>query len=89
VEDPTIQSPTPITPPPQQPQNIPLTSEVQPPPPQQQSPPPAQPHDAHFPMSLLQEALDAYAALARRVEYLEHDKVAQDLDIIKLKSRVK
>nr|GEU33664.1 hypothetical protein [Tanacetum cinerariifolium] len=44
---------------------------------------------AHFPMSLLQEALDTYAALARRVEHLEKDKVAQDLEIIKLKTRVK
>nr|GEY06805.1 ribonuclease H-like domain-containing protein [Tanacetum cinerariifolium] len=44
---------------------------------------------AHFPMSLLQEALDVCAALAKRVEHLEHDKVAQDLEIIKLKSRVK
>nr|GEX71593.1 hypothetical protein [Tanacetum cinerariifolium] len=35
------------------------------------------------------EALDACAALARRVENLEHDKVAQDLNIIKLKTRVK
>nr|GEU77574.1 hypothetical protein [Tanacetum cinerariifolium] len=34
------------------------------------------------------EALDAYAALARRVDHLEHDKVAQDLEIIKLKRRV-
>nr|GFA99521.1 hypothetical protein [Tanacetum cinerariifolium] len=40
-------------------------------------------------MSLLQDALDACAALARRVEHLEHDKVAQDLEIIKLKTRVK
>nr|GFB45335.1 hypothetical protein [Tanacetum cinerariifolium] len=40
-------------------------------------------------MSLLQEALDACAALTRRVEHLEHDKVAQDLEIIKLKTRVK
>nr|GEX27251.1 ribonuclease H-like domain-containing protein [Tanacetum cinerariifolium] len=44
---------------------------------------------ADFPMSLLQEAVDACAALARRVEHLEHDKVAQDLEIIKLKTRVK
>nr|GEW53110.1 hypothetical protein [Tanacetum cinerariifolium] len=35
------------------------------------------------------EALDTCAALARPVEHLEHDKVAQDLDIIKLKTRVK
>nr|GEX38402.1 hypothetical protein [Tanacetum cinerariifolium] len=40
-------------------------------------------------MSLLQEALDGCAALARRVEHLEHDMVAQDLEIIKLKKRVK
>nr|GEV73378.1 retrovirus-related Pol polyprotein from transposon TNT 1-94 [Tanacetum cinerariifolium] len=35
------------------------------------------------------EALDVCAAQARRVEHLEHDKVAQDLEIIKLKTRVK
>nr|GEV27626.1 hypothetical protein [Tanacetum cinerariifolium] len=35
------------------------------------------------------EALDAYVALTRRVEHLKHDKVAQDLEIIKLKTRVK
>nr|GEU29328.1 putative ribonuclease H-like domain-containing protein [Tanacetum cinerariifolium] len=35
------------------------------------------------------EALDACATLVRRVEHLEHDKVAQDLEIIKLKTRVK
>nr|GEV82799.1 hypothetical protein [Tanacetum cinerariifolium] len=35
------------------------------------------------------EALDACAALARRVEHIEQDKMAQDLEIIKLKTRVK
>nr|GEV84510.1 hypothetical protein [Tanacetum cinerariifolium] len=35
------------------------------------------------------EALDVCAALTRRVEHLEHDKVAQDLVITKLKTRVK
>nr|GEV02936.1 hypothetical protein [Tanacetum cinerariifolium] len=35
------------------------------------------------------EALDACAALARRVEHLEQDKVAHNLEIIKLKIRVK
>nr|GEV94495.1 hypothetical protein [Tanacetum cinerariifolium] len=40
-------------------------------------------------MSLLQEALDTCAALTRRVEHLEHDKVAQNLEITKLKTRVK
>nr|GEU84069.1 hypothetical protein [Tanacetum cinerariifolium] len=88
-DDQSFPSPTPLTPPPQQPQDIPSTSQVQSPPPQHQSLPPTQPQGAHFPMSLLQEALDACATLARRVEHLEHDKVAQDLEILKLKSRVK
>nr|GEU81686.1 hypothetical protein [Tanacetum cinerariifolium] len=66
----------------------PSTSHAQSPPLQSQSPTSAQTHGAHFPMSLLQEALDACAALARRVEHLEQDKVAQDLEIIKLKTRV-
>nr|GEY30464.1 hypothetical protein [Tanacetum cinerariifolium] len=35
------------------------------------------------------EALDGCYALAKRVEHLEHDKVSQDLEIIKLKTRVK
>nr|GEX70381.1 hypothetical protein [Tanacetum cinerariifolium] len=35
------------------------------------------------------EALDACATLIRRVEHLEHDKVAQALEITKLKKRVK
>nr|GFB50524.1 hypothetical protein [Tanacetum cinerariifolium] len=35
---------------------------------------------ADFPMSLLQEALDACAALARRVEHLEHDKRIKSSD---------
>nr|GEV79165.1 hypothetical protein [Tanacetum cinerariifolium] len=40
-------------------------------------------------MSLLQEALNACAALTRRVEHLEYDKVAQALEITNLKRRVK
>nr|GEW37736.1 hypothetical protein [Tanacetum cinerariifolium] len=36
-----------------------------------------------------QEALDVCATLTRRVEHLEHDKVAQALEITKLKKRVK
>nr|GEV67996.1 hypothetical protein [Tanacetum cinerariifolium] len=44
---------------------------------------------ADFLISLLQEALDACATLTRRVEHLEHDKMAQDLEITKLKTRVK
>nr|GEX71202.1 xylulose kinase-1 [Tanacetum cinerariifolium] len=62
VHEPSIPSPTPPTPLPQQSQDLPSTS---------------------------QEALDACAALSRCVEHLEHDKVAQALEITKLKSRVK
>nr|GEY45844.1 uncharacterized mitochondrial protein AtMg00810-like [Tanacetum cinerariifolium] len=39
--------------------------------------------------STSQEALDACVTLARRVEHLEYDKVAQALEITKLKRRVK
>nr|GEY36660.1 hypothetical protein [Tanacetum cinerariifolium] len=65
VEDQSIPSPTPPTSPPQQLQDISSTSQSQSPPPQPQSLTPAQPQGADFPMSLLQEALDACAALAR------------------------
>nr|GEV59763.1 ribonuclease H-like domain, reverse transcriptase, RNA-dependent DNA polymerase [Tanacetum cinerariifolium] len=75
-------------------QDLPSTSRVQhtpsqSPQPQPQPQPQAQPQAADFLMSLLQEALDACAALTRRVEHLEYDKVAQDLEIKKLKRRVK
>nr|GFB92650.1 ribonuclease H-like domain, reverse transcriptase, RNA-dependent DNA polymerase [Tanacetum cinerariifolium] len=80
TQEPSIPSPTPPTPPPQPPQDLPSTSQVQQTPPQQA---------ADFPMSLLQEALDACAALTRRVEHLKYDKVAQALEITKLKRRVK
>nr|GEZ83135.1 hypothetical protein [Tanacetum cinerariifolium] len=54
-----------------------------------QSPtPPTPPPQLDIP-STSQEALDSCTALTRRVENLEHDKVAQDLEIIKLKTRVK
>nr|GEW40705.1 hypothetical protein [Tanacetum cinerariifolium] len=62
VHEPSIPSPTLPTPPPQQSQDLPSTS---------------------------QEALVACVVLARRVEHLEYDKVAQDLEITKLKRRVK
>nr|GEU66370.1 hypothetical protein [Tanacetum cinerariifolium] len=62
VHEPSIPSPMPYTPPPQQSQDLPSTS---------------------------QEALDACVALTRRVEHLEYDKVAQALEITKLKRRVK
>nr|GEZ05153.1 hypothetical protein [Tanacetum cinerariifolium] len=43
----------------------------------------------HPHLNLLQEALDACATLAGRVEHIEYDKVAQALEITKLKRRVK
>nr|GEY00121.1 hypothetical protein [Tanacetum cinerariifolium] len=92
--EPSIPSPTLPTSPPQQSQDLPSTSQVQhtlpqspllQPKPQSQ----AQPQAADFLMSLLQEALDACAVLTRRVEHLKYDKVAQALEITKLKRRVK
>nr|GFC34637.1 hypothetical protein [Tanacetum cinerariifolium] len=74
ANDQPIPSPTPLTPPPQQPQDVPSTSHAQSPSLQPHSPTLAQTQGAHFPMSLLHEALDACAALARRVEHLEQDK---------------
>nr|GEY70148.1 hypothetical protein [Tanacetum cinerariifolium] len=70
VYEPTIPSPTPSTPPPQQSQALPSTSQVQHTPPQSplpqsQPPPQAQPHVADFRM------------------------MAQDLEITKIKRRVK
>nr|GEV63000.1 ribonuclease H-like domain-containing protein [Tanacetum cinerariifolium] len=92
-QEPSIPSPTPPTPPPQPPQDLPSTSHVQHTPPQSpQAQPLTQPQPqqvADFPMSLLQEALDACAALTKRVEHLEYDKVAQALEIQKFKRRVK
>nr|GEV12299.1 hypothetical protein [Tanacetum cinerariifolium] len=67
-------------------QTPPQSPQVQLPLPQPQ-PQPQQAAD--FPMSLLQEAMDAYVSLTRRVEHLEYDKVAQALEITKLKRRVK
>nr|GEX54447.1 hypothetical protein [Tanacetum cinerariifolium] len=92
--EPSIPSPTPPTLPPQQPQDIPSTSQVQhtpsqSPQPQPQPQPQAHQQAADFPMSLLQEAPDACVALTKRVEHLEYDKVAQALEITKLKRRVK
>nr|GEV54344.1 uncharacterized mitochondrial protein AtMg00810-like [Tanacetum cinerariifolium] len=52
----------------------------------QHGPTPQQPQDIP---STSQEALDACAALTRRVEHLKHDRVAQAIEITKLKKRVK
>nr|GEU62700.1 putative ribonuclease H-like domain-containing protein [Tanacetum cinerariifolium] len=45
--------------------------------------------DTKISMNLLQEVMDTCTALTRRVEHLELDKVAQALEITKLKRRVK
>nr|GEW05506.1 hypothetical protein [Tanacetum cinerariifolium] len=94
VEEPSIPSPTPPTPPTQPSQDIPLTSQVQPTPhpsPQAQQPTPQhQPkpsQDAGIPMDLLQNLMDTCTTLTRRVEHLKLDKIAQALEITKLKRR--
>nr|GEV08366.1 hypothetical protein [Tanacetum cinerariifolium] len=92
VEEPTIPSPKP--PPPSQ--DVPSTSQVQPTPPPslidqppspQQQPQPL--HDAEISMDLLHNLLDTCTTLTRKVKNLEQDKIAQALEITKLKQRVK
>nr|GEW96664.1 copia protein [Tanacetum cinerariifolium] len=69
--------------------DIPSPSQEQSLPPQQpQSSPQAPPQGAEFPTHI-QQILDVYSALTRRVENLENEKVAQKLEISKLKARVK
>nr|GEW85848.1 hypothetical protein [Tanacetum cinerariifolium] len=85
-------SPTPPTPPPQPSHDIPSISQAQPTlqqSPQVQTPSPQPQQDARIPMNLLQEVLDTCTDLTRRVEHLQFDKVAQALEITKLKRRVK
>nr|GFB88584.1 hypothetical protein [Tanacetum cinerariifolium] len=57
--------------------------------PPHQPPCPPQPQDAAVPSLLFQQVLDTCSALARRVEGLKNDKAAQQLEIVKLKARVK
>nr|GEV50257.1 putative ribonuclease H-like domain-containing protein [Tanacetum cinerariifolium] len=71
---------------------VPTVQHTQPQSPQAQPQPQPQPQPqqaADFPMSLLKEALDTCTALTRRVEHLKYNKVAQALEITKLKRRVK
>nr|GEW28963.1 hypothetical protein [Tanacetum cinerariifolium] len=95
---PTLPSPTPaITPPPSQ--ELPSTSQVSPTPPpsphqslqqQQPSSPPQQPQPLHtttISVELLNNMLETCTALTMRVENLEQDKIAQALEITKLKQR--
>nr|GEY54981.1 hypothetical protein [Tanacetum cinerariifolium] len=94
--EPTSLSPTPTTTPPPPPQELPSTSQVAPTlppspiaqpssPPQQQQPS----HDAAILMDLLNTLLEACTATTRKVKALEQDKIAQALEITKLKQRVR
>nr|GFC99966.1 hypothetical protein [Tanacetum cinerariifolium] len=91
-------SPTPTNQPPPLSQELPSTSKVIPTPPpstivKPSSPPQQQPsqptHDAEISLDLLQTLLETCTTLTRKVEALKKDKVAQALEIIKLKQRVK
>nr|GEV21048.1 hypothetical protein [Tanacetum cinerariifolium] len=96
--EPTPPSPTPTTTPPPS-QELPSTSQVAPTPPlspisQSSSPPqqqqPSQPsHDAAISMDLLNTLLKTCTTLTRKVKALEQDKVAQALEITKLKQWVR
>nr|GEV51586.1 hypothetical protein [Tanacetum cinerariifolium] len=57
--------------------------------PPHQPPYPPQPQDVEGSSLLFQRVLDTCSALVLRVEGLENDKVAQQLEIVKLKARVK
>nr|GFD36903.1 hypothetical protein [Tanacetum cinerariifolium] len=57
--------------------------------PPHQPPCPPHPPDAKGSSLLFQRVLDTCSALALRVEGLENDKAAQQLEIVKLKARVK
>nr|GEW28758.1 hypothetical protein [Tanacetum cinerariifolium] len=59
------------------------------PPPQPLQDQPSTSQDAGFPMDLLQNLMDTCTTLTRKVENPEQDKLAQALEITKLKSRVK
>nr|GEX65053.1 putative ribonuclease H-like domain-containing protein [Tanacetum cinerariifolium] len=96
VEEPSIPLPPPTTQPPPPSQDVPFTSQVQPTPPPslidqpsspQQQPQPSQ--DAEISMDLLHNLLDTCTTFTRRVENLEQNKIAQALEITKLKQRVK
>nr|GEX09888.1 xylulose kinase-1 [Tanacetum cinerariifolium] len=96
VDEPSIPSPTSPTQTPPPSQDQPSTSQVQPtlpqspqaqPPSPQQQPQPLQ--DADISIDLLHNLLDTCTTLTRRVEHLEQDKIAQALEITKLKQRVK
>nr|GEU36966.1 putative ribonuclease H-like domain-containing protein [Tanacetum cinerariifolium] len=86
---PPTPSPTPATsPPPPQPEHItspPQAETTQPSPPPQ--PQPSQ--TTEISMTLLNQLLETYATLTKQVANLEQDKVEQEIEITKLKQRVK
>nr|GEU81062.1 zinc finger, CCHC-type, retrotransposon Gag domain protein [Tanacetum cinerariifolium] len=96
VDEPTIPSPT-QPPPPSQ--DIPSTfksttystsiTSSSTPSPQRQAQPPQPLHDTQMSMDLLHTLLETCTTLTRRVKHLEQDKIAQTLEITKLKQRVK
>nr|GFB15992.1 hypothetical protein [Tanacetum cinerariifolium] len=59
------------------------------PPPQPSQDIPSNSQDARISMDLIQNLMDTCTTLSRRVEHLELDKIAQALEITKLKQRVK
>nr|GEW54853.1 uncharacterized mitochondrial protein AtMg00810-like [Tanacetum cinerariifolium] len=87
--EPTPPSPTPVTPPPPPQQehipSPPQAATAQPSPPPQQQPS----HNAEISMTLLNQLLDTCATLTKQVANLEQDKVAQAIEITKLKQRVR
>nr|GEY46552.1 putative reverse transcriptase domain-containing protein [Tanacetum cinerariifolium] len=97
--EPSIPSPTPTTQPPPPSQELPSTLQALPTPPPspiaehssppQQQQPSQSTHDADTLLHLLHTLLETCTTLTRKVEALEQDKVAQALEIIKLKQRVK
>nr|GEW97607.1 ribonuclease H-like domain-containing protein [Tanacetum cinerariifolium] len=95
VDETSIPSPPPTTQPPPPSQDLPSTSHVQPTPPSpiaQPPSPPQQPHSlqyAEISIDLLHTLMETGNTLTRRVEHLEQDKIAQSLEITKLKQRVK
>nr|GEU74487.1 hypothetical protein [Tanacetum cinerariifolium] len=75
-------------------ENVEDVNDVQPTPPQspqaqKPTPQPQPSQDAGLPTDLLQNLLDTCTALTKRVKHLELDKIAQALEITKLKRRVK
>nr|GEW27374.1 hypothetical protein [Tanacetum cinerariifolium] len=89
--EPTPPSPTPITTPPPPQQEVTYTLPLSPhqSPQKQPSSPPQPSQTTTISMDLLNNLLETCTALTKRVGHLEQDKIAQALEITKLKQRVK